>query len=264
MLELRYVWLVHNPGTASEVTALRTIDLAIPKGQFVVVVGSNGAGKSSLVKVISGAQRPTYGRVFIAQRDVTNHPEYRRAAQVAHVFDNPELGTIAELSIEENMALAAMRGRRRQLSKAVTGRRRDRFAVALESIGLGLENRLGDRVGLLSAGQRQSLTMVMATLAEPDILLLDEHVAALDPLTQRKVVELTVDLINRIGCTAVMVTHNMAHAIELGDRVLVMSRGRIICDLHAEEKSRMTAEALVHKIMAAGDVVNDRSVLLET
>jgi len=263
MLDLRQVALVHHRGRPNQVVALRDVTLTVPKGQFVTIVGSNGAGKSSLVKVVSGAAAPTHGTVWIGGREVTRQPDYRRARYVARVFDNPEAGTVADLSIEESIALAMRRGQRRLLRKAVTAKRRATMREALAVLGLGLENRLGDRVGLLSAGQRQSLTMVMATLSDPEVLLLDEHVAALDPATQQRVVELTVDIVGRTGCTALMVTHNMKHALDLGDRLLVLSRGRILADFSAADKARMSVDDLVHSISGAGDLVADRSLLAE-
>lgn len=261
MLDLRNVRLVHNAGTTTEVVALRDLTLQVPAGQFVTIVGSNGAGKSSLVQVVSGALRPTTGSVRIGERDVTRWPDYRRAGLVARVFDNPHAGTAPELSIEENMALAIARGRRRSLRFATGAARRERMRSALSRLGLGLERRLPDTVAQLSAGQRQSLTLVMAGLQQPDVLLLDEHLAALDPGTQRRVLDLTLEIVAEIGGAALMVTHNMEHAIGLGDRLLVMSRGAIVRDFSGEEKARLTVPALVDAITGAGDVVSDRVLL---
>ncbi|MEV4419699.1 ATP-binding cassette domain-containing protein [Patulibacter sp. NPDC049589] len=261
MLELDHVTLVHNPGTITEVTALRDLSLRVPRGQMVTIVGTNGAGKSSLVRSVAGEERPSRGRVLFDGDDVTRTPDHRRAGRVARVFDDPHAGTLPELSIEDNLALALARGRRRRLRFALTAARRAEMRERLAVLGLGLEDRLGDPVSLLSAGQRQSLTLVMAGLRDPEVLLLDEHLAALDPGTQRTVLGLTVDLVERVGCTAIMVTHNMEHALELGDRLLVMSRGRIITDVSGAEKRAMTVPALIDRITGAGDVVSDRSVL---
>ena len=262
-LELDRVTLVHNPGTITEVVALRDLSLDIPSGQFVTVVGTNGAGKSSVIRTVAGAQRPTAGRVRLDDMDVTRWPDHRRAGRVARVFDNPQAGTLPELSIEDNMALALSRGQRRRLRPALTARRRAAMRERLAALGLGLEDRLGDPVALLSAGQRQSLTLVMAGLRDPGVLLLDEHLAALDPGTQDKVLGLTAELVRRVACTTIMVTHNMDHAIALGDRLLVMSRGRIIADISGSAKRALSVPALIERITGSGDVIADRSLLPE-
>ncbi|WP_083887780.1 ABC transporter ATP-binding protein [Nocardia asiatica] len=248
MLELDEISVVHNLGEANQSTALSDVTLTIPENQFVTVVGSNGAGKSSLVKVIAGSVQPATGTVKIHGTDVTSQPDYRRAGMVAHVFDNPENGTISELSIEENMALAIRRGGHRGLRRAVTSARRATMREALSTLGLGLENRLADRAGLLSAGQRQSLTMVMATLSQPTVLLLDEHVAALDPRTQSRVLDLTQAIASRLECSTLMVTHNMKHALEIGDRMLILADGRILGDYTSDQKASISAEALSQNI----------------
>jgi len=262
-LELDRVTLVHNPGTITEVVALRDLSLDIPSGQFVTVVGTNGAGKSSVIRTVAGAQRPTAGRVRLDDMDVTRWPDHRRAGRVARVFDDPQAGTLPELSIEDNMALALSRGQRRRLRPALTARRRAAMRERLAALGLGLEDRLGDPVALLSAGQRQSLTLVMAGLRDPGVLLLDEHLAALDPGTQDKVLGLTAELVRRVACTTIMVTHNMDHAIALGDRLLVMSRGRIIADISGSAKRALSVPALIERITGSGDVIADRSLLPE-
>lgn len=264
MLQLSDVRLVYNAGAPDEVVALHGLDLEVPAGQFVTVVGTNGAGKSSMVKVVSGAERPSAGRVLINGQDVSRDPDYRRARLVARVFDNPHAGTAPDLSIEENLALAFARGRRRKLRHAVTGSRRELMRERLAELGLGLESRLHDRVALLSAGQRQSVTMVMAGLTEPSVLLLDEHLAALDPGTQARVLELTVRLARHMSCTTLMITHNMEHAISTGDRLLVMSRGRVIADFQAREKADLTVPVLIDHIVGAGDAISDRMALGES
>jgi putative ABC transport system ATP-binding protein len=263
MLELDRVSLVYNQGRADEVVALRELTMSVASGQFVLVIGSNGAGKSSVVRTVSGATRPTSGRVRIGGKDVTNLPDYRRAGLVARVFDDPRAGSAPELSIEDNLALAMSRGRRRTLRFALTGRRRALMREHLAQLGLGLENRLGDRVGLLSAGQRQSLTMVMAGLSSPQVLLLDEHLAALDPATAAKVLTLTRNLVRDMACTTLMITHNMEHALTTGDRLLVLSRGGVVADLDAETKNATTPQGLVDLISGAGDAVSDRLLLAE-
>jgi putative ABC transport system ATP-binding protein len=261
MLSIQDVRLTYNAGTPSEVIAVAHLDLILPAGQFVTVVGSNGAGKSSLIQLVSGAVRATAGRVVIGDVDVTKHPQHRRARRVGRVFDNPLAGSVPELSIEENMALAMARDRRRGLRAATTRNRRAVMHEAIKALGLGLENRLNDPVRLLSAGQKQSLTMIMASLTSPEVLLLDEHLAALDPHTAQRVLDLTVSLVDKLACTTIMVTHNMEHAIAVGDRLLVMSRGRVIADFDHDEKRRLTTADLVAHITGAGDVVSDRMAL---
>ncbi|MFC4056195.1 ABC transporter ATP-binding protein [Actinomadura syzygii] len=261
MLELNKVRLVHNQGTSTEVVALHDLSLKVDTGQFVTVVGANGAGKSSMIQVISGAARPTSGTVRIGGADVTLRPDFGRARQVARVFDDPRAGTAPELSIEENLALAMSRGRRRRLRFAVTRSRRSVMREHLKQLGLGLEERLSAPVALLSAGQRQSLTMIMAGLTQPDVLLLDEHLAALDPGTAQRVLALTVDLSAELSCTSVMITHNMEQAISVGDRLLVMGRGRVIADISGAEKASLTVPGLVSRITEAGAEASDRMML---
>lgn len=261
MLELQDVDLVYSPGTPTQVQALSEFSLTIARGEFTTVVGSNGAGKSSAIAVISGAVRPTRGRVLINGRDVTRLPDYRRAAMVGRIFDNPHAGTVPAMTIEENMSLAMSRGQRRKLRWAVDNGRRATMRDALAQLGLGLEDRLTDPVGLLSAGQRQSLTMVMSALAAPDVLLLDEHLAALDPATQQRVLTITTDLVGRLNCATLMVTHNMQHAIDVGSRLIVMSRGRLIADFAGEQKRSLSVRTLIDHIAGAGDAVSDRLAL---
>lgn len=263
MLTLENIRLVYNRGRADEVTALDHLDLALDPGEFVTVVGSNGAGKSSTVQIISGAQRPTKGRVRVKGRDVTAWPDYRRASMVARVFDDPRVGSAPDLSIEDNLALAMSRGRRRTLRFSTNATRRNRMRDELSRLGLGLEDRLHDPMGLLSAGQRQSITMIMAGLATPDVLLLDEHLAALDPATAARVLTLTADLVAEMGCTTLMITHNMEHALRLGSRMLVMSRGRVIADVPQARKQHMEAAHVVDLMVGAGDELTDRILIPE-
>ncbi|GAA1231159.1 ABC transporter ATP-binding protein [Pseudonocardia alaniniphila] len=263
MLEIHDVRLVYNQGRADEITALDGLTLTLADGQFATVIGSNGAGKSSLVQIVSGATRPTAGRVRLDGTDITRQPEYRRAGSVARVFDDPRAGTAPGLSIEDNMALAMARGRRRWLRFALGRTQRALMREQLARLGLGLENRLADKVGLLSAGQRQSLTMVMAALARPRVLLLDEHLAALDPATAIRVRGLTEQLVAEMGTTTLMITHNMQHALELGQRLLVMNRGRLIGDLDADTKRQTTVSALVDLITAFQDNASDRLLITD-
>jgi putative ABC transport system ATP-binding protein len=247
-LELAGVRLVHNAGRADEVVALDTIDLTVHAGQFVTLVGANGAGKSSLLQIISGAARPTAGTVRLGGHEVTRWPEHRRASLVAHVLDDPRSGTAPDLSIEDNLALAISRGRRRGFRLATSAARRRAMRERLARLGLGLEDRLRDPVAQLSNGQRQSLTMAMAGLHTPRLLLLDEHLAALDPKTAARVRQLTTDLVAELRCATLMITHNMEHALGMGTRLLVMDRGRIVADLPEETKNTMTAHALTELI----------------
>lgn len=263
-LQLSGVKLIYNRGRIDQVDALRGVDVEVPAGQFVTIVGANGAGKSSMVKVIAGAVRPTGGTVRIGGRDVTRKVDWQRAGLVARVFDDPRMGTAPELSIEDNFALAMSSGRRRTLRWAVTSARRATMREGLSFLGLGLEDRLQDPVGMLSAGQRQSLTMVMATMSNPRVLLLDEHLAALDPRTARRVLDLTCELALSLGCTTLMITHNMEHAIKIGDRLLVMGGGRILADVQGDEKAALTPDTVVDLIVSSGGVVSDRTLLAET
>lgn len=263
MLTLEGIRLVYNRGRVDEVTAIDHLDLSFDPGEFVTVVGSNGAGKSSSVQIISGAQRPTQGRVMIRGKDVTRWPDYRRASMVARVFDDPRVGSAPDLSIEDNLSLAMNRGRRRTLRFSINAARRARMRDELARLGLGLEDRLHDPMGMLSAGQRQSITMIMAGLTAPDVLLLDEHLAALDPATAARVLTLTGDLVAEMGCTALMITHNMEHALAMGSRMLVMSRGRVIADMEHERKRLMDTSDVVALMVDAGDVLTDRILLPE-
>jgi putative ABC transport system ATP-binding protein len=259
MLQLDEVGMVHNPGRPDQVRALADVTLDATAGEFVTVVGSNGAGKSSLVNVVAGTMRPTSGRVLLGGRDVTRMPDYRRAGRVARVFDDPRAGTATELSIADNLALAASRGSRRRLRFALSSSRRALLRERLAHLGLGLEDRLHDKVGLLSAGQRQSLTMVMASLVRPDVLLLDEHVSALDPATAARVLRLTAELSAEMRCVTIMVTHNMNYALALGERLLVMGNGTVVHDIRSAEKRALTAETVVQLITGSGDAVRDRT-----
>ncbi|GAA0932921.1 ABC transporter ATP-binding protein [Virgisporangium aurantiacum] len=252
-LELAGLRLVHNAGRADEVVALRRIDLTVRPAEFVTVVGSNGAGKSSLLQALSGAVRATAGTVRLGGRDITRWPAHRRASLIAYVVDDPRLGSAPDLSVEDNLALAMGRGRRRGLRPSRTAARRRTMRDRLARLGLGLENRLTDRVGLLSAGQRQSLTMVMAGLSAPRLLLLDEHLAALDPTTAARVLHLTTDLVSTVDCATIMVTHDMEHALRTGDRLLMMSDGRTVADLPRERKNGMSTQDLIDLMEHHGD-----------
>jgi putative ABC transport system ATP-binding protein len=250
-------------GGINEVVALDRLDLHIPAGDFVSIIGSNGAGKSSLLNCLAGVYPIDGGRIRLRGRDVTAWPEYRRAQLLGRVFQDPLVGTCASLSIEQNMALALRRGRRRGLAIGVKRRDRELFRARLATLGLGLEERLKSRVGLLSGGQRQALTMVMATLIEPEVLLLDEHTAALDPKTASQILDLTRRIIANQSLTTLMVTHNMAQALAFGNRLIMLHRGRIILDVAGREKAGLTVDDLLARFYSTqGETfASDRALL---
>jgi putative ABC transport system ATP-binding protein len=251
-------------GTINEVRALNGLHLRVKPGEFLCVIGSNGAGKSTLIGCISGASLPDAGNILLDGSDITFRPEHKRARHIGRVFQDPLSGTCASMTIEENMALALRRGKRRGLSPGVRRSERDLFRDALTRLELGLESRLQDRAGLLSGGQRQSLTLLMATLTRPTLLLLDEHTAALDPKTARLTMDLTQELVKKDRLTTIMITHNMHQALTYGDRLIMMHRGSIVLDLNAAEKSRLTVADLLQKFSSASpdhDAVTDRMVL---
>ena len=245
MLRLEGVRKTFNPGTANEVRALAGVDLEFARGSFTVVIGTNGSGKSTLQGAISGTFALDEGRVVVDGRDVTAWPEHRRAKLVGRVFQDPFAGTAPELTVAENLALASKRGRMRTLAPLLRGARRGAWRDLLAEIGLGLEHRLDDPIGLLSGGQRQSITLLMATLTDPQVLLLDEHTAALDPRSADLVIGLTERLVGRSSSTTVMVTHSMLQAAALGDRLIAMHRGRVYLDVSGAEKARLTETELL-------------------
>jgi putative ABC transport system ATP-binding protein len=265
MLKIRGLSKYFAKGTVNEVRALNRLDLNVAPGEFVSVIGSNGAGKSTLLGCISGAAPPDEGRIVLDGMDITGWPEYKRAKYIGRVFQDPLSGTCATMAIEENMALALRRGKPRTLRAGVTKAERAKFKETLTRLDLGLEKRLADPAGFLSGGQRQSLTLLMATLVRPTLLLLDEHTAALDPRTAGLVMKLTCEIIEEDRLTAVMITHNMQQALAYGQRLIMMHRGSIILDFSAEEKSRLTVQDLLHHFHAANPAVpaavSDRLVL---
>ncbi|NEP15764.1 MAG: ATP-binding cassette domain-containing protein [Leptolyngbya sp. SIO4C1] len=262
MISLSQIHVTFNPGTPLAKPALLGLELTIPAGQFVTVIGSNGAGKSTLLNIISGDIQPQRGQIIIDQQPVTDWPAARRAKAVARVFQNPLAGSCAELTIEENLVLALRRGQRRGLRPALNRSLRQRFRDRLASLGLGLESRLRDRMGLLSGGQRQAVSLVMATLAPTKILLLDEHTAALDPKTADYILELTQRLIAEQSLTALMVTHSMSQALALGNRLLMLHAGRIAFDVGGAARSRLQVSDLLDKFAAQKQQVADDSLLL--
>jgi len=263
MLVLKDLRKTFNPGTVTEKAALTGLDITLNTGDFVTVIGGNGAGKSTMLNAIAGTFPIDCGTILLSGRDVTHLPEHKRAAFLGRVFQDPMTGTAASMNIEENLALASRRGRSRGLRWGISQKERVLYREKLTSLDLGLEDRMGSKVGLLSGGQRQALTLLMATLQKPELLLLDEHTAALDPRTAEKVLLLTRQLIGENRLTALMVTHNMKDALALGNRTIMMHEGRIILDLDAEQKQHMTVEDLLAQFEKASgrELSNDRMLL---
>jgi putative ABC transport system ATP-binding protein len=263
MLVLRDIVKVFMAGAPNAVTALDRINLVLAEGDFVTVIGSNGAGKSTMLRAVVGLVVPDSGTITLASEDITRQPVHRRAAAIGRIAQDPHESTCAVMSIEENLAMAAMRGVSRGLRRAVTPTLREGLRARLAPLGLGLETRLGARVGTLSGGQRQALALLMATLARPRLLLLDEHLASLDPKTAETVMELTARLVAEGRLTTLMVTHNMHEAIRWGNRLIMMHEGRIILDLAAAEKASLTVPMLVEKFHAASrqELADDRVLL---
>jgi putative ABC transport system ATP-binding protein len=260
MLKLFDVSKTFNPGTITEKKALKNINLELEDGDFVTVIGGNGAGKSTLLNLIAGVHYSDSGSIFLDGMDLTEKPEYKRARYLGRVFQDPMLGTAANMEIEENLAMAMRRGRKRGLSWHIQPAERKIYKEKLALLDLGLENRMNAKVGLLSGGQRQALTLLMATLQKPKLLLLDEHTAALDPKTAKKVLELTEEFVSRDNLTTFMVTHNMKDAIRYGNRLIMMMEGRIVFNVRGEEKKNLKVEDLLAKFSIAGEV-NDRMIL---
>lgn len=263
MIRLRDIDVVFAAGTALETHALRSVDLEIAAGDFVTVIGSNGAGKSTLLNILSGALRPSAGKVEIDSTDVTAWSTEKRAALVARVFQDPMAGSCEALSMEENLALAAARGRRRGLAPALGRSLRGRLRAALGDLGLGLEDRLGDPMGMLSGGQRQAVSLLMATLQPMKILLLDEHTAALDPRTGISVLDLTRRLVEAEALTTLMVTHSMRQALDVGNRTLMLHQGRIVFDLAGDERRGLEVADLLRLFeQSQGEGLADDGLLL--
>ncbi|MBR9946617.1 ATP-binding cassette domain-containing protein [Clostridiaceae bacterium Marseille-Q4145] len=263
MLELKNIYKTFNAGTVNEKQALKGIDLTLEDGDFVTVIGGNGAGKSTMLNAIAGVWPVDEGQIIIDGKDVTKLPEHKRAAFLGRVFQDPMNGTAATMGIEENLALALRRGQSRTLRAGIKSSEREVYKRLLSTLGLGLEDRLTSKVGLLSGGQRQALTLLMATLKKPKLLLLDEHTAALDPKTAAKVLETTEMIVNRDHLTTLMITHNMKDAITHGNRLIMMMEGKIILDIRGEEKKKLTVEDLLHKFeeVSGEEFTNDKAIL---
>lgn len=262
-LELKHINKTFNAGTINEKKALVDISLTLEPGDFVTVIGSNGAGKSTMLNAVAGVWPIDSGRISIAGTNVTGMPDFKRAAFIGRVFQDPMTGTAGDMQIEENLALAARRGKKRGLHWNVTQKERSQFHQLLSQFNLGLEDRMTSKVGLLSGGQRQAVTLLMASLQKPEILLLDEHTAALDPKTAANVLELTERIVERDHLTTMMVTHNMKDAIKNGNRLIMMHEGRIIFDVRGEEKKKLTVEALLAKFeeISGEEFANDAALL---
>ena len=263
MLEIKNVTKIFNKGTVNEKVALDDFSLTLEDGDFVTVIGGNGSGKSTMMNAIAGVWPVDEGRIVIDGIDVTKLPEHKRAKYLGRVFQDPMTGTAATMGIEENLALAKRRGKSRSLKTGNTKKEREEYKELLKSLDLSLEERMTSKVGLLSGGQRQALTLLMATLQKPKVLLLDEHTAALDPKTAAKVLETTEKIVNRDKLTTLMITHNMKDAIVHGNRLIMLKDGHVILDIRGEEKKKLTVEDLLHKFEAASgdEFLSDQAIL---
>lgn len=263
MLEICNISKTFNAGTINEKRALKEVYLTLNDGDFVTVIGGNGAGKSTLLNAICGTWRVDEGDIIIDGKYVTNTPEHKRAKYLGRVFQDPMMGTAADMEIQENLALAKRRGKKRGLGWGISKKEREEYRDLLATLGLGLENRMTSKVGLLSGGQRQAVTLLMAAMAEPKLLLLDEHTAALDPKTAEKVLEITEDIVNRNHLTTLMITHNMRDAIKHGNRLIMMNEGRIVVDVSGEKKKNLTVEDLLDLFNKASgkEFASDRAML---
>lgn len=263
MLKIENVTKTFNKGSVNEKTVLKDLSLHLKEGDFVTVIGGNGAGKSTMLNIVSGAYAPNEGKIMIDGVDVTRMPEHKRAKYIGRVFQDPRMGTATDMWVEENMAVADCRGMRRGLKWAITNKDRQRFREQLALLDLGIEDRLSTKMGLLSGGQRQAITLLMAAMKKPKLLLLDEHTAALDPKTAAKVLEITDKLIMENGLTALMITHNMKDAIAHGNRLIMMNAGKIVLDVSGEEKQKLTVETLIEAFSKASgaEFASDRALL---
>ena len=263
MLKITNLQKTFNPGTVNAKTALNGLHLELADGDFVTVIGGNGAGKSTMLNAIAGVWKPDFGTIEIDGTDVTNMPEHKRAALLGRVFQDPMMGTSPDMEIAENLSIAARRGTKRKLIWGIRKGERTRYRELLADLGLGLEDRLSAKVGLLSGGQRQAVTLLMATLRRPKLLLLDEHTAALDPKTAAKVLEITNKLVSENKLTTLMITHNMHDAIAYGNRLIMMHEGRIVVDVCGEEKAKLTISQLLDLFeQASGSAfTSDKAIL---
>ena len=258
MLTLKNITKVYNEGTQDEKRALDDLSLEVANGDFITIIGSNGAGKSTLLNAIAGTVEPDDGQLIVDGQDVTKWPDFQMAKYISRVFQSPTMGTAGEMTIEENLCMAELRGKKRGLRWGVTKSRRKSYRETLKVLDLGLEDRLKQSVGLLSGGQRQSLTLLMTTLAMPKVLLLDEHTAALDPRTATKVMDLTDSMVQENRLTSLMVTHNMTQALKYGNRMVMLHQGKIQLDIQGEEKKKLTVAEIVAQF---GQTLKDETLL---
>ena len=265
MLEIKNIYKTFNAGTINEKKALQGLNLTLQDGEFCTVIGGNGAGKSTMMNAVAGVWPVDSGAILVDGVDISGLCEYQRASMLGRVFQDPMTGTAADMQIVENLALAARRGKGRGLEPGVTHKEKEHYTELLKSLDLGLETRLTSKVGLLSGGQRQAVTLLMATLKKPKLLLLDEHTAALDPKTAKKVLELTQKIVEKDNLTTIMITHNMKDAIHIGNRLVMMNDGKIIYDVSGEEKAKLTTADLLakFKVNSGEDLDNDRMLLSE-
>ena len=263
MLRVENISKTFNAGTVNEKKALDGLSLTLNEGDFVTVIGGNGAGKSTLLNALAGTWLVDSGKIYIDGIDVTKKPEHKRAAYLGRVFQDPMMGTAATMGIDENLALAARRGKFRVLTQGISKAERESYKELLATLDLGLENRITSKVGLFSGGQRQAVTLLMASLKKPKLLLLDEHTAALDPKTAAKVLETTEKIVNKDNLTTLMITHNMKDAIAHGNRLIMMNSGKIVLDISGEEKKKLTVEDLLEKfsVVSGSEFANDRMIL---
>lgn len=262
-LVVKNVEKTFNPGTITENYVLKGLNLVLEEGDYVTVIGGNGAGKSTMLNAIAGVFPVDEGEIYIGEKDVTALPEHKRAVHLGRVFQDPMVGTASEMTIAENLSLALHRGEKRGLKKALSEKEKDFFRNQLKQLDLDLENRLDDTIGLLSGGQRQAITLLMATIKKPDLLLLDEHTAALDPKTAEKVLQLTDTIVKENNLTTIMITHNMRDAIKHGNRLIMMNNGKVVYDVKGEEKQNLNVEALLEKFTHSyrQSALSDRMIL---
>ena len=263
MLEVKHISKTFNANTINEKKVLKDISITLEEGDFVTIIGGNGAGKSTFLNMIAGVYPIDSGKIILDGEDLSLQPEYKRANVIGRVFQDHMMGTAADMEIQENLAFAFRRGKTRTFRWGISKEEKEVFKMTLKRLGLNLENRLSNKVGLLSGGQRQALTLLMATLQKPKLLLLDEHTAALDPKTAKAVLDLTKEIVEEDHLTALMVTHNMKDAIQIGNRLIMMHEGRIIYDVKGEEKMKLTVEDLLKKFESASgeEFANDRMML---
>ena len=263
MLDIQNIFKTFNAGTVNEKKALRGVQLHLDEGDFVTVIGGNGAGKSTMLNAVAGVWPVDSGKIIIDGVDVTGLAEHKRAKYIGRVFQDPMTGTAATMQIEENLALAKRRGKPRTLRSGITKAEREEYRELLKMLDLGLEDRMTAKVGLLSGGQRQALTLLMATLQKPKVLLLDEHTAALDPKTAAKVLATTDRIVNKDHLTTIMITHNMKDAIAHGNRLIMMNEGQIVLDIRGEEKKHLTVEDLLHQFekVSGQEFASDKALL---